>query len=307
MRRILVAGASGHLGRHVVRELRRQGYLVRAMSRSPERLGALRAEADETAVADLAAPATLRAACEGVDVVFSCAGASMSLKDFRDRTGFAEVDYRGNLNLLEQAMEAGVGKMVYVSLFGGEELARTAYAGAHERFVRALGESGLPHTVVRPTGFFSFLDEILEMARAGRGPVLGSGEARTNPIHEADLAEVCAAAVTSGEREIPVGGPEVYTRREIVEIAFEAVGRAPKLIHVPPWTMRAAGAMAGLANPRIGALLEFGTLVSQVDAVAPAHGTRDLRGYFRERAGTEMNTKRETERSFPLHTTPSSR
>ena len=53
------------------------------------------------------------------------------------------------------------------------------YARAHEAFAEALAASGLVHTVVRPTGFFWFFGEILEMARAGRGVVIGPGDART--------------------------------------------------------------------------------------------------------------------------------
>jgi len=282
--KILVAGASGSLGRHVVRELKRQGHRVRALSRAPERLRNGAATPDEVLRADLTDPASLRGVCDGVDAVLSCAGASMSMSDFRDRTPYATVDHAGNRNLLERAREAGVRKLIYVSLFGGRELARTAYAGAHERFVDDLKRSGLPHTVVRPTGYFSFFGEILKMAASGRGAVLGSGEARTNPIHEADLAEVCAAALASPEREIPVGGPRVYTRREIVERAFDAVGRPPRVVRVPFGVFRGVAALARPFNPRVAALLEFGVEVSRTDAVAPAYGTRDLESWFREQA-----------------------
>lgn len=280
MKRVLVAGASGKLGRHVVGELKQQGHTVRALTRDPARLAD--SPADEVVRADLTDPASLRGACDGVEVVFSCAGASMSINDFRDRTPFARVDLEGNLNLLESARAAGVEKMVYVSLFGGERLAHTAYAGAHEAFVRALAASGMPHTVVRPTGFFSFFEEILKLAASGPGPVLGDGEARTNPIHEADLAEVCAVAVTSAEPVMAVGGPEVFTRREVVEIAFEALGKKPRMIHVPVGAFRGMALLSRYFNPRVHALLEFGAEVSQVDGVAPAYGTRDLRTHFRE-------------------------
>ena len=274
-----MAGATGRLGGHVVRELMRRGHRVRALSRAPGRLEGV---VDEVFRADLTDPASLRGACEGVDAVLSCAGASLRMDDFRDRRRYRDVDLAGNLNLLERAEAAGVGKFVYVSLFGGEELAHTGYAAAHEGVVRALAASGLPHTVVRPTGFFSFFEEILKMARKGRGPVLGSGEARTNPVHEADVAEACASAVELPEREVAVGGPEVYTRREIVEEAFRALGREPKLVHVPVWAFRGATALARPLNPRLHALLEFGVEVSRVDAVAPAYGTRTLGAHFRE-------------------------
>lgn len=282
MERVLVAGASGQLGRHVVDELRRRGYRVRALSRRPERLAAA---VDEAVRGDLLDPASLRAACEGVDVTFSCAGSSMNLNDLRDRRGPLEVDWGGNRNLLAAARAAGVRRFVYVSVFGGEGMRHLEYTGAHERFVDELAACGIEHTVVRPTGFFSFFGEIANMARRGRGIVIGDGVARTNPVHEADLAAVCADAVAGGAREIAVGGPETFTRDEIVRVAFRAIGRAPKLTHVPPGFFRAAAAAAKPLNRRLAALLAFGAEVSQVDCVAPAHGSHRLEDYFRTFAG----------------------
>jgi uncharacterized protein YbjT (DUF2867 family) len=282
MERVLVAGASGQLGRHVVSELRRRGYRVRALSRRPERLTGL---VDEAVRGDLLDPSSLRAACAGVDRVFSCAGASMDLNDLRDRRGPLEVDWGGNRNLLAAARAAGVSRFAYVSVYGGGAMRHLAYTDAHERFVDELAGSGVDHTVIRPTGFFSFFGEMVKMAQRGRGIVIGSGEARTNPIHEADLACVCADALAGGAREVPAGGPETLTRTEIVRAAFRALGREPKLTRVPPGFFRAAAAVARPLNPRLAALLAFGAEVSQVDCVAPAHGTRRLEDYFRTLAG----------------------
>ncbi len=282
MELVLVAGATGQLGRFVVRELRARGYRVRALTRAPERLAALGVEADEAARGDLLDPSSLGAACAEVDVVLSCAGASMNLDDFRDRRSFREVDWAGNRNLLDAARAAGVRRFVYVSVFGGGEMLGEEYAAAHERFVAELARSGVEHTIVRPTGFFSFFAEIARMAKKGIGPVIGSGEPRTNPIHEADLAAVCAEAVASTEREIAAGGPDVLTRREIVEAAFRAAGRPPRILRVPAALFRAVAAVTRPFNPRLAALLSFGAAVSLVDCVAPVRGTRRLEDYFRE-------------------------
>jgi uncharacterized protein YbjT (DUF2867 family) len=281
MERVLVAGATGQLGRQVAGELGRRGWRVRALARDPARLAALGLPAEGAICGDLADPASLRAACAGVDAVVSCAGASMRLGGLRDRRSFAEVDWRGNRALLDAARAAGVRRFVYVSVFGAERLRGTAYVDAHERFVDALAASGMDHAVVRPTGFFSFLGELVRMAAKGQGAVIGDGAARTNPVHEADVAGACADALAGSAREIAVGGPETFTRRELVELAFRAVGRAPRVMRVPPAAFRAAAALARPVNPRIAALLEFGTEVSLVDCVAPVRGTRRLDDHFR--------------------------
>lgn len=283
MTKVLVAGAAGQLGRRVLAELRVRGYATRALVREEARAAELGGEADETIVGDVTRPETLVRACLGVDVVVSAVGASLALK--RGGASFREVDYAGNKNLLAAALAAGVGKFVYVSVFGAERLGESEYVRAHEDFVAELKRSRVAHAVVRPTGFFSAMGEILRMARRGL-PVMsvGGGAARTNPIHEADLARVCADAV-DGEREsIEVGGPEVFTRQEIAEMAFAALGKRPKTLRVPGRVMRLMIAPLGLFDARLHALMSFFVAVSEVDAVAPAYGSRRLKDYFAELA-----------------------
>ena len=285
MRKVLVAGASGTLGRAVVRQLKQEGHWVRGLGRSVSRLREL--PLDETFEGDLTDPESLRGCCDGVDAVLSCAGASMQLTDLGDRRSFEAVDFAGNRNLLAEARRADVSKFVYVSVHGADRLPATEYVRAHERFVALLRESGLPSTVIRPTGFFSVFAEILQMARKGRGLLIGSGEARTNPVHEEDVAAVCVEALDrpdASNTEISVGGPEVMSRRRIAEVAFEVLGTKPRITSIPPWVFHALVAPARLWNRRLHALMTFGAAVSVADVVAPTVGRRDLRSYFRELA-----------------------
>jgi uncharacterized protein YbjT (DUF2867 family) len=206
----------------------------------------------------------------------------MNLNDWRNRSTFEETDYKGTRNLIEAARRARVKKFVYVSLAGGTELAWTRYAGAHEQAAEALRVSDLPYTVVRPTGFYTFFEEILRMARGGRGIVVGDGSARTNPIHPADAARACTEALAMRETDFAVGGPAVYTRRDVVELAFQAAGKRAKIRSVPPWALKPVPTLVRLANPRIADLIEFGAAVSQVDCVAPAYGQLRLEDHFHQ-------------------------
>jgi uncharacterized protein YbjT (DUF2867 family) len=278
MRKILVAGSTGQLGKWVARELKRRGHAVRALARDAGKLAEI--ELEEIVTADLTRPETLRGACDGVDAVISCAGASMNFNNFSDRKSFYEVDYHGNLNLLAEAKKAGVKKFVYVSLANADKLRQTEYADAHEKFVDELRSSGLDHTVVRPTGFFGFHLEILKFASKGRGMVIGSGGSKTNPIHESDVAAACVDALEKGSGELIVGGPDVFTRRETVELAFAALNRKPSLMSVPPWMFKLMISPLKLINPRIHALLDFGVAVTQIDVLAPKFGSERLSNYF---------------------------
>jgi uncharacterized protein YbjT (DUF2867 family) len=268
------------LGQHVTRALLGRGHRVRALTRSGRVTGSV-----EAVAGDLEDPASLRRACAGAEVVVSCAGASMRVDRWRERRRFSSVDHAGNARLLHAARNAGVRRFVYVGVFAAERMMDLEYAAAHERFGRELAGSGLEWAIIKPTGLFGFFDELLRLAGRGLGPVVGDGSARTNPVHEADVAEIVADAVGGLSGEIPVGGPDVLTRREIAEMPFHALRLRPRLANVPAWVVSALSATAGLANPRIGALARFGAAVSQVDCIAPVGGRRRLGDHFRERAG----------------------
>ena len=211
----------------------------------------------------------------------------MRLNNWRDRAGFLEIDWEGNRNLIQAAAKAGVGKFVYVSLANGPALVRTEYALAHEKTAEALAKSGLPYTVVRPTGIYGFFLEVLKMASKNQGIVIGHGTARTNPVHEADAACACVEALQpDAPTDFPAGGPVVYTRKQIVELAFECLGKRPAIRHFPAWTFAPLPPLVRLVNRRMAGLFEFGTAVSQSDCVAPEYGAERLDEYFRKAAAS---------------------
>jgi len=184
IQRVLVAGATGYLGGFVAQELKARGHFVRALARSPEKLGGIRGSLDEAVKAEVTRPETLAQVCNGIDVVFSSVGITRQ----KDGMTFSDVDYQGNKNLLAAAIRAGVKKFVYVSVLNGPNLRHLDIVGAHEDFVDELRGSGIEYAVLRPTGYFSDMGEMLEMARRGRVWLIGSGKSRVNPIHGADLA-----------------------------------------------------------------------------------------------------------------------
>lgn len=289
MERVLVAGATGELGRHVVAALQARGCQVRVLSRSRERAAAL--GVTDIKVADATRPWTLDGAYAGVGRVFSCLGQSVSA-DMRNRgPGYHAVDYIANHNLLETARQAGVKRFVYVSVLGADARPEVAYLKAHADVATELRRSGLGYAVVQPTGFFSAYAAFLAMARGGRAVVFGDGRARTNPIHDADLAAVCADAVLSDtDQEVAAGGPDILTRRQVAELAFKALGRPAKIVRAPAWAPAALGALMRPLAPRVGELMAFLGAVSREDFVAPVRGSRRLEAYYRELAGRGRNS-----------------
>lgn len=280
MTRVLVAGATGYLGRFVAREIASRGHFVRAVVRSPEKLDDLEHELAEIVRAEVTRPESLDHVCEGIDVVFSSVGITRQ----KDGLTFRDVDYQANKNLLEAALRAGVERFIYVSVFDGPAMLQLDIIKAHEDFVEALRASGIDYSVVRPTGYFSDMGEFMAMAKKGRVFLIGDGKHRSNPIHGADLAKTCADALQTGPKEIDVGGPEVFTFREVAELAFQALGKPARITRVPVWTLKATAALTRLFGRHRAELLAFFTTAMTRDSVAPLSGTHTLEAHFRSLA-----------------------
>jgi uncharacterized protein YbjT (DUF2867 family) len=283
---VLVAGATGYLGRFVVQEFKRRGYWVRALARNPERLSApgpflapaVRDQIDDLFVGQVTQPETLAGLCEGIDVVFS----SVGLTRQKDGLTFQDVDYQGNKNILDRALQASVTKFVYVSVYNAQLMEHLAIVKAHEDFARALQASGLPHAILRPTGYFSDIGEYFQMAESGRAYLIGDGRRHLNPIHGADLACVCAETIIGDAPEVPAGGPVIYSQNEIAELAFSILGRPPRITHIPVGLARAGIGAMRLFNPHAADLFDFFATAGLFENVAPCYGTRTLEDCFRE-------------------------
>jgi uncharacterized protein YbjT (DUF2867 family) len=282
---VLIAGATGAVGRAVLQVLHAEKRQLRALARNPERAASLHGLTSDVRLADATDPAALTGVCDGVDAVFSSLGASV-VPGAPDRRSYLAVDLAANRNLLAEAKRAGVRRFVYVSVFATPAYAATAYVRAHEEFVNDLKNSGLEYAVLRPTGLFSAFAALLPLVKKGRVPLVGDGASETNPLAEEDLALLVREALDSPEPRLEreVGGPEVLSRRQIAELAFAALEQPPRFLSAPAWSMRATAAVARPFNPRLGELLAFVTAVSTTRCVAPAHGARRLGAYLRARA-----------------------
>ena len=241
----------------------------------------LSARADDVVLTDATRTLATETLFEDVDIVVSCLGASVS-PSAKEKKSYWAVDTLANRLLIEQAKKAGVPRFVYVSVYLAPGYTQTEYVQAHEAVVERLEKSGIPHTVIRPTGVFSAFVEMLAYARYGFLPVVGDGTARSNPVHERDVAEVIAENIEFGPPSVPVGGPETFTRREIAEMMFRVQGRKPRVVGLPKSLFRTLGWLNGLGSTRVRELYEFVSAVATSNCVAPKTGHRRLEAYLRE-------------------------
>jgi len=287
--KVLVAGASGYLGRYVVREFVAQGFSVRALVRSRKNLEVegpnfeppVAEVVEELFIGDAADRASLKESCKDVDIVFSC----MGLTKPQHHITSEQIDHLGNKTLLEDALVHGVRRFIYISVFNSDKMMDSEMVKAHELFVQDLRSSGIQYTVIRPTAYFNDMGMFFSFARKGHVFLLGDGTNRFNPIHGADLARVCVdAGEAEGNSEIAVGGPDIYTYDETNLMAFEALGMEPKIRHVPMWIGDITLFVIGFVNKPLKNIISFALAVSRIDNVAPATGTRHLKEFFHDLA-----------------------
>ncbi|NCT90499.1 NAD(P)H-binding protein [Cellulomonas sp. APG4] len=279
---VLLLGATGYVGRHLAERLDAEGYRVRAVVRDKARACApgawgspsLASHVAEWIVARDAAEANRDGALmEGVDHVVSALGVT------RQKAEPWDVDFLMNLAYLELAEKRDVASFLYVGVMhadaGTSMLSRSKLA-----FMEALRRSSVAPQIVNPSGYFSDLTEIYDLARRGLAAGLGDGSVRLSPIHGADLAEFCVAKLPGGAGTWDVGGPEVLTYREIVDLAFEAAGRTPRYLAVPGGVGSAAIWFADRLGPRRASLTRFFLEGMRTDSVGQPTGTRTLRDYY---------------------------
>ena len=297
--KVCVAGATGYLGRRVVAELRARYVPVVAILK------------DRTCVADQTGVASQGAALAFVDaarlepyaevlsgaaVAVSCMASADSHVDATD--DFWAIDRDANIRFGLEAVRAGVHHIVLVATFEGRASRRVSeFSDAKECAVDAVGaacrQAGVTFTVIRPTAYFSDLTDRAfdSVLKKSRHTVIGDGSHRINPVAGDDVAAFlvdCIDDPAKAGREYPVGGPDVFSFREIGLLAAEVLGRSKSLriSSIPIWSLQLVAALAAAAglvsrgNRRSAALLRWMIYSGTHDAVAPACGRRRLRDEF---------------------------
>lgn len=280
-RTIVIAGATGSVGRALIKLARARGFRTVAMGRSRSRLETCGAH--EVRVTEFT-PETLAGAIQPGDIVFSALGASCSPSPFMGWKTYRMVDVPLNTALLQAAKEAGAARFLYVSLAFGRELRRYAFANAHEVVVDRVVASGLPYTILRPTGIFSTFRRLWGFAKLGVFPVPGKPDAKSNPIHEEDIALAALDSIDSPSTELDVGGPEVFSRREMAQVMLRSAGRPRGIaLRLPGWFHLLCANLLWLISPRAGQMLKFYLVISVFDNTVPATGKKRLEDYYQQK------------------------
>ena len=228
----LITGAFGFTGRYIAELLLAKGQTVRTLTHSPRRRNSF---GTRVSVFPLAfdRPDLLREAMDGVDVLYNTYWVRLS------KAGFSQDEaVRNTQALFEAAQDAGVGRIVHVSILNPSADSPYEYYRGKAQNEQCLVASGLPHTILRPAVFFGHEDILVNniawmLRKFPFHPIFGNGEYRVQPIFVEDLAHL---AVELGKRSDNVAldavGPEVYTYREMVRLIAEKIGARSRFVRV---------------------------------------------------------------------------
>ncbi|GAB4175395.1 MAG: complex I NDUFA9 subunit family protein [Thalassobaculales bacterium] len=282
LRLVTVFGGSGFIGRNLVGRLAKAGYRVNVAVRRAEQAKFLKPLGDVGQItpvpASLRDPASIARAVAGAWAVVNLVG----ILHESGRQRFHAIHAEGARQAALAAKAAGAQRFVQVSAIGADPASPAAYArskAAGEAAVRAVFPEA---TILRPSLVFGpddgLFNRFAAMARLAPAlPLIGGGHTRFQPVYVGDVADAIMAALAGpGGGTYELGGPEVVTFREILELMMHHTGIRRPLVPVPWWVARLKGAMLQcLPSPPL--TLDQVRMLERDNVVAPgAKGLADL-------------------------------
>lgn len=235
---ILVTGASGFVGRHVVARLAASSEAVRAMVRDP---ASFRPPAGvEVTVGDVTSPGTISASVAGVSAIVHCVAITGDKKE-PYKGAYDDVHRTGTENLVRAALDAGVGRVVLMSGLGTKPAPAGTYMAPRWAMEEAVRNSGIPSVIIQPSVQFGdgaeFIAALARLARRSPVvPLLGGGSLRFQPIWVEDVVTCVERALRDDHLlggSFAIGGSEYVTFKEVIQEICHAMGRRRLLAPLP--------------------------------------------------------------------------
>ena len=292
-----VFGGSGFIGRHVVQRLARQGYVVRVAVRDTEAATVLKPLGSVGQIVPLRAPVTspdaVARAVEGARVVVNLVGILAE----RRRGDFHRVMGEGAGTVAREAAATGATGLVHVSAIGADPASPSGYGRAKAEGEAAVMAAFPAATLLRPSIVFGpedqFFNRFGAMAQSLPFMPVIAGATRFQPVYVGDVAEAVLAALSHPEaagRLYELGGPQVFTFRELLAWILRETERKRPLVEVPaglallqalvmerlPGKLLTRDQLSMLqrdnvVSPKAAGLAELGIVPTPIDLVVPAY------------------------------------
>jgi NADH dehydrogenase len=235
---VTIFGGSGFVGRHTVRALARAGWRIKVATRHPARGFFLRPLGSvgqiDLVKCDVSDPQSVVQALAGAQAVVNLTGIL-----FEQGQTFEDVQADGAANIAQAAATAGVRALVHVSAIGADLESDSTYAITKAEGEQAVREAFAGAVILRPSIIFGpedgFFNKFAQMARFFPAlPLVGGGHTRFQPVFVGDVAKAVVAALSRQDgRTYELGGPSVYSFKELMQLILRETGRRRALIPIP--------------------------------------------------------------------------
>lgn len=276
--KIVLAGAYGNLGADIFKELIKNNHEVVALDMMRRDLN-IEGNYSFTQV-DVTKPETLKGTCDNADVVISTVGLTKGSATISNY----EIDYQGNLNLLNEAKAAGVKQFVYVSVIKADMAPDVPLVHSKYLFEGELKKSGLSYVILRPTGYFYDIIKVFRpMIEKGAVTLLGKKAVHANVISTEDFANFIVKHTLDENAMYEIGGKETYSYEEIARMCFEAAGKEPVIKQAPEWLFDVLAFVNKLKKNGKEAIIRFSKFTLSNDMVGETkYGEMSFAQYIKD-------------------------
>jgi uncharacterized protein YbjT (DUF2867 family) len=242
MKKILVIGASGFVGRHVAQALLADGYEVRCLARNPARVQDLAAAGCEIVQGDISDLTSMQRALESIDAAYISVHTLSPQHSTTAGQDFMEVERNGLENIMTACRTHGVHRLIYVTFLGAAPESPSAWVRGRWQAEQSLLNSGLDVTVLRPGQIVGVggqgFDMMVSQAKRSAAIIMGNGQQKWRNIAIDDLVYYLIGVLNDPRafgQCYDVGCDDILTTEQMIDTAAEVLGRShPRKLHLPP-------------------------------------------------------------------------
>jgi uncharacterized protein YbjT (DUF2867 family) len=242
--KILVVGATGTLGRQVVKRAIEEGHQVRCLVRGSNKAMFLKEWGAELVKADLCYPESLPLALEGVEAVIDAATSRPT-----DSLSIKRVDWEGKVALIQAVKTAGIDRFIFFSILGNQDFPEVPLMEIKRCTEAFLAESGLNYTILQPCGFMQgLISQYAIPILDGQGVWITGTSSPIAYMDTQDIAKFAVRALSvpaTEKKTFPIVGTRAWSADEIISLCERLSGKSAKIARMPLGVLRAMRSLLG--------------------------------------------------------------
>ena len=232
--KVVLAGAFGNLGAEILKALCAAGHEVVAADLKEREIPEAKGKYKFVSI-DATNPDSLKGLCDGAEVVIT----TMGLTGASTRFTSYDIDYKGNMNLYNEAKKANVKKFNYISVISCDEPGAEKVPMLHAKYLveQEIKKQPMDYVIYRPTGYFYDIAKVFKpYVEKGEMQLLkGYGNVKANVVDCPDFAAFIVEHMNDKNVTYNVGGKETYSYEEMAKLCFDAAGKPVKIKWAPIW------------------------------------------------------------------------